>query len=157
MKRKSYKNGQSYYHSPFYLRFIDDGIGVWRVDADPEVFQQQWAEFKSDMQQWYGLTWTFTEPSNTVDFMNLTIYQLWMARLKPPSLKKAKIYTCISLLTPHIQEESSLDSSLAKFSDFAVYAPIVGMQMPKSNSSSNASWNGAIRKMIYSRYLSEQK
>eukprot|EP00956_Cyclotella_meneghiniana_P007749 scaffold10339_cov41-Cyclotella_meneghiniana.AAC.5 len=58
---------------PFYLRFIDDGIGVWRVDADPAVFQQQWAEFKSDMQQWYGLTWTFTEPSNTVDFMDLTI------------------------------------------------------------------------------------
>jgi len=52
---------------------VGDGIGVWRVDADPAVFEQQWAEFKSDMQQWYGLTWTFTEPSNTVDFMDLTI------------------------------------------------------------------------------------
>eukprot|EP00956_Cyclotella_meneghiniana_P028646 scaffold67412_cov67-Cyclotella_meneghiniana.AAC.1 len=60
-----------------------------------------------------------------------------MARLKQPSLKRAKIYTCISPHTPHTQEESSLDSSLAKFFGFVAYAPIVRMQMPKSSNSSS--------------------
>lgn len=58
---------------PFYLRFIDDGIGIWLVDDDPQVFEEQFKQFQHDMQGWYGLEWTFTTPSTTIDFMDLTI------------------------------------------------------------------------------------
>ena len=58
---------------PFYLRFIDDGIGIWLVDEDPSVFEEQFKQFQQDMHGWYGLKWTFTKPSTSIDFMDLTI------------------------------------------------------------------------------------
>ena len=33
----------------------------------------QFAQFKQEMDAWFGLKWTFTEPASTVDFMDLTI------------------------------------------------------------------------------------
>eukprot|EP00956_Cyclotella_meneghiniana_P011148 scaffold15612_cov57-Cyclotella_meneghiniana.AAC.4 len=55
---------------PFYLRFIDDGIGIWLVDEDPSVFEEQFKQFQQDMHGWYG---PFTKPSTSIDFMDLTI------------------------------------------------------------------------------------
>eukprot|EP00956_Cyclotella_meneghiniana_P015303 scaffold23289_cov74-Cyclotella_meneghiniana.AAC.1 len=51
---------------PFYLRFIDDG-------KDPEIAMEQFTQFKQEMNAWFGLEWTFTEPASTVNFMDLTI------------------------------------------------------------------------------------
>lgn len=60
-------------HVLLYKRFIDDVIGVWLVDPDPQRNEQLWTEFCADMNNWYGLEWKCTTPSNTVNFMDLTI------------------------------------------------------------------------------------
>ena len=58
---------------PFYLRFIDDGIGIWLMDEDPEVAQAQFKQFQQEMDNWFGLQWSFTDLATTADFMDLTI------------------------------------------------------------------------------------
>ena len=57
----------------FFLRhFIDDGFGVWLHDPDPEVDTANWNMFKATVNSG-GLNWTFTDRSNQVDFMDMTI------------------------------------------------------------------------------------
>eukprot|EP00956_Cyclotella_meneghiniana_P014218 scaffold21239_cov59-Cyclotella_meneghiniana.AAC.1 len=60
-------------HVLFYKRFIDDVIGVWLAHEDPEQNEQLWKEFQADMNNWHGLEWTVEDPSNTVNFMDMTI------------------------------------------------------------------------------------
>ena len=57
----------------FYKRFINDVIGVWRVDPCPERNELLWSEFKADMNSWFGSEWTCTMPSRSFNFMDLTI------------------------------------------------------------------------------------
>ena len=57
----------------FYKRFIDDVFGVWLTHADPETDKQLWTEFCADMNAWHDLEWICENPSNTVNFMDLTI------------------------------------------------------------------------------------
>ena len=60
-------------HISFYKRFIDDVLGIWLCHPCPIRDRKLWDEFCRDMQQWHGLEWKFEAPSNTVDFMDLTI------------------------------------------------------------------------------------
>ncbi len=39
----------------FYKRFIDDVLGIWLRDPNPELNEEMWAAFQADMNQWYGL------------------------------------------------------------------------------------------------------
>ena len=57
----------------FYKRFLDDVIGVWLTDPDPARDALLWSEFEADMNKWFGLEWVCTKPSNSVNFMDLTI------------------------------------------------------------------------------------
>jgi hypothetical protein len=57
----------------FYKRFIDDVIGVWQCNPCPSTNARLWKEFQADMNGWHGLEWVFTEPSSSVNFMDLTI------------------------------------------------------------------------------------
>ena len=51
-----------------YKRFIDDGIGVTNPKT---VFSAK--EFKKDLEEFGPLRWTVSEPSDTLDFLDLTI------------------------------------------------------------------------------------
>ena len=57
----------------FYKRFIDDVIGVWLTDPDPEKDRELWESFCKDMDSWHGMEWECKTPSTSVDFMDLTI------------------------------------------------------------------------------------
>ena len=57
----------------FYKCFIDDVIGVWLCDPCPVKNDEMWQAFKQDMQSWHGLEWEISEPSTSINFMDLTI------------------------------------------------------------------------------------
>ena len=44
-----------------YRRFIDDVLGIWLVDPDPDEDHQQWTLFVALIQDYYGLEWIFEE------------------------------------------------------------------------------------------------
>ena len=67
-----------------YIHFIGDLLGMWMWHHDPVEDAQLWNEFKDAMNTHKGLTWTFTEPSLSCDFMDLTI-----------SIVKSKIETTL--------------------------------------------------------------
>ena len=56
-----------------YKRFIDDVFGIWLPHPDPQKNERLWNEFTKTMNNYPGLTWEFNPPSDTVDFMDLTI------------------------------------------------------------------------------------
>ena len=45
----------------FYRRFIDDVIGIWCPNKNPERDALEWNEFKDKMNAFPGLTWEFSE------------------------------------------------------------------------------------------------
>ena len=57
----------------FYRRFIDDIIGFWACDPDPDENERQWSQFKAELQLWHGLVWTCTEPSVSCIFMDMVV------------------------------------------------------------------------------------
>jgi hypothetical protein len=57
----------------FYVRFIDDVLGIWLLCDDPLVNDQRWNDFTLDMNGWNGLEWVCEKPTNVVNFMDLTI------------------------------------------------------------------------------------
>ena len=52
-----------------FCRFIDDIFGIWVGDR----CGPRWDEFKKDINTFGMLTWEFVEPSDSVDFLDLTI------------------------------------------------------------------------------------
>ncbi len=57
----------------FYLkRFIDDGLGIWLHDPDPDADAANWILFKTLINA-MGLRWTSTKLSKKVIFMDVTI------------------------------------------------------------------------------------
>jgi hypothetical protein len=54
----------------FYKRFIDDVFGAW---IQPDDDDSQWEHFKTTMQSYHGMKWTFTERAEAAQFMDLTI------------------------------------------------------------------------------------
>jgi len=53
---------------PFLRRFIDDKFGIWSGTDN------EWTEFQNDLNNHCNLRWTTDTPSNTVTFLDLTIY-----------------------------------------------------------------------------------
>ena len=60
-------------HVPFYRRFIDDIIGIWLRNDNPNTNDTSWTNFTHDMQQWYGLEWEFSPPSTSCNYMDLQL------------------------------------------------------------------------------------
>ena len=57
----------------FYLkRFINNGLGIWIHNPDPDVDAANWILFKTLINA-MGLRWTSTELSKKVIFMDMTI------------------------------------------------------------------------------------
>lgn len=56
-----------------YKRFIDDVIGIWLTDPDPEKDRELWNAFCEDMDSWHDMKWDCNKPTTSVDFMDLTI------------------------------------------------------------------------------------
>ena len=73
---------------PFYKRFIDDVLGIWLTHDDPLQDKILWDEFCKDMDSWHGLKWKCESPSQSVDFMDLTI-TLVNGRLETTLFEKA--------------------------------------------------------------------
>ena len=57
----------------FYRRFIDDVIGIWCPNKNPERDALEWNEFRDKMNALPGLTWEFSERSKSINFMDMTI------------------------------------------------------------------------------------
>ena len=57
----------------YYRRFIDDVIGIWCTNKNLQLDALEWNAFKKKMNKFPGLTWEFSEPSTSVDFMDMTI------------------------------------------------------------------------------------
>ena len=57
---------------PLYLRFIDDGLAVWKHNCNSILDAQLLSEFKDTINA-SGLKWTFTKPDQKVVFMDLNI------------------------------------------------------------------------------------
>jgi hypothetical protein len=94
---------------PFYKRFIDDVIGVWLVHPDPEENLRRWLTFQADMNGWYGLSWDCTEPSTSINFMDLTI-SIVDSRLETTLYKKSQnLYLYIP---PHSSHPKGVFTSL---------------------------------------------
>jgi hypothetical protein len=70
-------------HLYFLQRFIDDGFGIWLRDPDESRDATEWNNFKNMINS-MGLTWEFTDWSNTTVFMDLTI-----------TLEKSRLNTAI--------------------------------------------------------------
>ena len=60
-------------HVVFYKRFIDDVLGIWLPHPNRNINAKLSEEFTTSMNTYPGLTWEFNEPTNKVDFMDLTI------------------------------------------------------------------------------------
>ena len=56
----------------FLKRFIDDGFGIWLHDADPEIDEKNWLDFKNTVNQ-SGLAWTFSTRSPQATFLDMTV------------------------------------------------------------------------------------
>ena len=57
----------------YYRRVIDNVIGIWCPNKNPQLDAVEWNEFKQKMISFPGLTWEFSERSKMVDFMDMTI------------------------------------------------------------------------------------
>ena len=78
-------------------RFIDDGLGIWLHDPDPEIDERNWTRFQ-DCLNGSGLNWTFSERSQEVVFMDL---RLTIAGKRIKSSLYAKPMTLHLYLPPH--------------------------------------------------------
>ena len=57
----------------FYRRFIDDGFVIWLHDDDPIIDATNLSTFKSIVNN-SGLKWTFSEPCNKLNYLDMTIW-----------------------------------------------------------------------------------
>ena len=55
-----------------YLRFIDDGIVIWQHSNDKAADSKAFEDFKTTINK-SGLTWEFTKPGHSLDFMDMQI------------------------------------------------------------------------------------
>ena len=60
---------------PFYSRFIDDVIGIWKPpnQASLNTCQEGWIEFQRMMNTFGTLTWAVSKLSDSVEFLDLNI------------------------------------------------------------------------------------
>ena len=66
-----------------YVRYINDIFGIWTGD------KLAWQAFKADINNFGMLTWDISEPSTTVDFLDLTITVQPNGRLTTKTYQKA--------------------------------------------------------------------
>ena len=60
-------------HVIFYKQFIDDVFSIWLPHPNPQTNAHLWGEFTDTMNNYPGLTWEFNDPSDKVNFMDLSI------------------------------------------------------------------------------------
>jgi hypothetical protein len=57
----------------FNKRFIDDGLAFWLHQNNIDEDERCWKEFQKDINNYYGLEWTFTKCGTSVEFMDMVI------------------------------------------------------------------------------------
>eukprot|EP00804_Cyclotella_cryptica_P003582 CCRYP_002186-RB/>CCRYP_002186-RB protein AED:0.29 eAED:0.21 QI:0/-1/0/1/-1/0/1/0/339 len=104
----------------FYRRFIDDIIGIWVCDKDPERNNALWTQFTCEMQQWHGLEWEFSPLSQSCNYMDLTL-TLSIGTIHSTLFEKSQNLYLIYPHTPHIQGGLSRVSSLEIFYGYTAF------------------------------------
>jgi len=57
----------------FWLRFIDDVLGIWIPHPTRITDDQNWKNFQEDMNKFHGLPWEFVPRTSQVEFMDLVV------------------------------------------------------------------------------------
>ena len=55
------------------VRFVDDFFRIALVGGESGLNENEWIQFKTDIDNFGILTWEFEEPSTTINFLDLTI------------------------------------------------------------------------------------
>jgi hypothetical protein len=72
---------------PFYRRFIDDGFGIWIPPTkSPDT---RWNDFQSEFCSFGGLSWTFTNLTKQVDFLDVTCSFTSIGKISTQLFEKA--------------------------------------------------------------------
>ena len=80
----------------YYRWFINDVIGIWCPNTNPQLDALEWNSFKNKMNKFPGLTWEFSELSISIDFMDMTITINKSNQIKTTLFKKK-----LNLIPPH--------------------------------------------------------
>ena len=64
---------QHHHHVIFYCHFIDDVISIWSPNPNACPDALEWENFKTTMNSFPGLTWEFSDLSESVNFIDMTI------------------------------------------------------------------------------------
>ena len=95
-----------------YLRYLDDIFGAWFCE-DPDEDEFMWNSFQADMDSFGQLQWEFSDCSNTVNFLDLTVLTTPNGGLLTSLFEKAlNLYLYLPLIQLILQE-FFVDSSLA--------------------------------------------
>ena len=105
----------------FYRRFIDDVIGIWCPNKNPERDALEWNEFKDKMNSFPGLTWEFSERAKSINFMDMTISINNSNKIETTLFEKDSTCTCTSLHTPPTHQAYFLVSCTALCFEFLPY------------------------------------
>ncbi len=84
----------------FLKRFIDDGLGIWLHDPDPDIYAANWTLFKTLINA-MGLKWMTTELSKKVIFMDMTIEIIGNELITSLYSKPMALYQYISPMSCH--------------------------------------------------------
>ena len=57
-----------------FVRYIDDGLGLWVHHLDPGIDAQNWLSFQASMNSYGTLDWEFSERLSTANFLDLTLH-----------------------------------------------------------------------------------
>ena len=58
---------------PLMVRFVDDVFGIALVGGDDGLSEDDWSQFKNDIDDFGILTWDVEDPSKSTNFLDLTI------------------------------------------------------------------------------------
>ena len=103
------------YHNflPHYFRFIDDGLGIWLPNTDPDTSNNdsdvKFMEFKKDLDKFGLLRWTCEDLTNEIIYLGLVI-RLDDGKFKVKTYQKAlNLYLYIP---PHSTHPPGVQKSL---------------------------------------------
>eukprot|EP00957_Ditylum_brightwellii_P164390 12515224-Ditylum_brightwellii.AAC.1 len=84
---------------PKYVRHIDNIFGIWIGR------QQKWEEFKACVNNFHGLQWKFSDLSNRVNYLDITL-TMHDNTIQTTLFKKVSTNTCTFPLVQHTHPES---------------------------------------------------
>ena len=91
----------------FYVRQIDDILGVW---IDSPFYPKAWTDFQNDIQSRCQLNWIFTPLQNSVNFLDLTVSINPLGVISTKTFQKST--NLFQYICPHSSHPPSITNSL---------------------------------------------